>query len=54
MLKFSGRGNIIVAENETMNLSDLDGIVYVDKNNWELDVLKELREIGYTIDMNKL
>ena len=45
---------IIVAENETLNLSDLQGIVYVNKNNWEVDVLKELREIGYKIDLNRL
>ena len=50
-----GRENtIIIAESEALNLSDLDGVVYVDKNNWEVDVLKELRDIGYQIDMNKL
>ena len=48
-----GRENtIIVAESEALNLSDLDGIVYVSKNNWEIDVLKELKDIGYQIDMN--
>lgn len=45
---------IIIAEDETLNLSDLHGVVYVNRNNWEVDVLKELREIGYKINMNKL
>lgn len=50
-----GRNNtIILAENDTLNLSDLDGIVYIAKKNWEIDVLKELNDIGYKVDMNKL
>ena len=44
----------MVVDKEVMNLFDLKGIVHVNKNNWELDVLKELRDIGYTIDLNKL
>lgn len=34
--------------------SDMQGIVYTDKNNWEIDVLKELKAMGYDIDLNKL
>lgn len=45
---------IIIAEPETINLSDLSGVVYVNNAHWEIDVLKELREIGYNIDLNKL
>ncbi len=45
---------IIVSEDNALNLSDLQGVVYVNKNNWEIDVLRELREIGFTIDLNKL
>ena len=45
---------IIISADSTLNLSDLQGVVYVNKNNWQVDVLKELREIGYSIDMNKL
>ncbi len=50
-----GRSNtVIIAEDEALNLSDLDGVVYVNRKNWELDVLKELDAIGYQIDLNKL
>ncbi len=45
---------IVIAADGAMNLSDLKGIVYVSDKNWELDVLKELREIGYKVDFNKL
>ena len=37
-----------------MNISDLRGVIYVDSNNWEIDVLKELKQIGYDIDFNKI
>lgn len=50
-----GRENtIIVAEPGVVNLSDLSGVVYINKNSWELDVLRELKDIGYAIDMNRL
>lgn len=45
---------IIISEDDALNLSDLQGVVYVSKNNWQVDVFKELREIGYAVDMNKL
>lgn len=50
-----GRENVIcIASNDFEILSDLQGVVYVNKNRWELDVLKELRAIGFKIDLNKL
>ena len=45
---------VIIAEHGVELPSDMQGIVYTDKNNWELDVLKELKAMGYTIDFNKL
>lgn len=45
---------IIIAENGVELPSDMQGIVYTDKNNWELDVLKELRATGYTVDFNRI
>ena len=45
---------VIIAENGLEIPSDMQGIVYTDKNNWEFDVLKELKAMGYPIDYNKL
>lgn len=45
---------VIIAENEVELPSDMQGIVYTNKNNWEIDVLKELKAMGYSIDFNKL
>ena len=45
---------VVVAENGLELPSDMQGIVYTDKNNWQFDVLKELKAIGYTIDYNKI
>lgn len=52
--KIGREKTIVIAAEGVMNLSDLKGIVYVSDKNWELDVLKELREIGYSVDFNKL
>lgn len=50
-----GRKNtVVIADEDVMNLSDLKGIIYVNRENWEVDVLKELRAIGYHIDFNRL
>lgn len=34
--------------------SDLQGVVYTDSENWTIEVLQELQNIGYVIDFNKL
>lgn len=50
-----GRENVIcIANNEFEILSDLQGVVYVNRNHWEIDILKELKAIGYKVDLNKL
>lgn len=50
-----GRTNtIIVSENDIEIPSDLQGIVYVDTNEWKFKILKELKGIGYNIDYNKI
>ena len=45
---------VIIAENGVELPSDMQGIVYTNKNNWEVDVLRELNAMGYAIDLNKL
>lgn len=45
---------VIIAEPEIELPSDLSGIVYSNKDKWKIDVLNELDEMGYSIDMNKL
>lgn len=43
-----GRDNVILlAENDVELPSDIHGIVYTNKDNWQLDVLRELKVIGF-------
>jgi len=49
-----GRARVVIIAESGLELpSDMQGIVYTDKNNWEVDVLKELKVMGYPIDFNK-
>lgn len=49
------RGRVVIIAESGMELpSDMQGIVYTNKNNWEVDVLRELNAMGYAIDLNKL
>ncbi|MBR5940795.1 MAG: nucleotide-binding protein [Neisseriaceae bacterium] len=53
-----GRERIVViaenTENDKIELpSDMQGVVYINKN-WEVDMLKELRNMGFKIDLNKI
>lgn len=50
-----GRGNVVILANQEVELpSDMQGIVYVNTNAWEFALLKELKNMGYSIDMNLL
>lgn len=45
---------VIISENNVELPSDMSGMVYAGKTDWKVDVLKELRAMGFTIDFNKL
>ncbi len=50
-----GRKNIIIVADDNIEIpSDLQGIVYTSKSDWKIEVCKELKEIGFKIDFNKL
>lgn len=50
-----GRENVVVLADNGIELpSDLSGVVYTSTKNWQFDLLKELKEMGYAIDLNKL
>ena len=50
-----GRDHVIlIAEQGVEMPSDLNGIVYTNSTSWQMDVLKELRAIGFSVDLNKL
>lgn len=50
-----GRDHIVILADEGVELpSDLSGIVYTNVMNWQLDLLKELKSMGYQIDVSKL
>jgi len=49
-----GRENVVLLANREIEIpSDLSGVVYTDNTMWEIQVLKELREMGFAIDLNK-
>ena len=50
-----GRGRVVIIAEKGIEIpSDLQGVVYTDRNNWQFDVCKELIAMGYKIDLNKL
>lgn len=50
-----GRENVVVLADNGIELpSDLSGVVYTSTKNWQFDLLKELKEMGYAINLNKL
>lgn len=52
---YLGRENIIMIADENVEIpGDLSVMVYTNRDNWELEMLKELNAAGMKIDMNKL
>lgn len=50
-----GRDHIVIlADNGIEMPSDLSGVVYTNTESWKIDLLKELKAMGYTVDFNKL
>lgn len=50
-----GRDKLVILSEENVEIpSDLSGVVYTNTNNWDLELLKELKGIGYKVDLNKL
>lgn len=54
MGKLSRENVILIADTNVEMPSDLHGVIYTDKNNWKVAVLKELKEMGFNIDPYKL
>ena len=49
-----GRKNVIMLVDDDIEIpSDLQGVVHTNSLYWQVEVLKELKEIGFCIDMNK-
>lgn len=50
-----GRDHVVILADKGIEMpSDLSGVVYTDTDKWEINLLKELKELGYSIDFNKL
>lgn len=50
-----GRKRVILLAERGVELpSDLKGVVYTDTSSWQLDVLRELRAMGFEVDYNKI
>lgn len=45
---------ILLADKEVEIPSDLQGVLYIGTGDWRFNVLKELKNLGYSIDYNKL
>lgn len=54
MGKLGRKHTIILADKGVDMPSDLSGVVYTDVTDWRVAVLKELKQMGYTINLNKL
>ncbi len=49
-----GRENVVLLANRDIEMpSDLSGVVYTDNSMWQMQVLKELKEMGFSVDLNK-
>lgn len=50
-----GRQNVILLANKDIEMpSDLAGVVYSNNKMWQVEVLQELKAMGFEIDMNKV
>lgn len=50
-----GRDHVVILADEGIEIpSDLSGVVYTSTSNWKIDLLKELRAMGYAVDFNRL
>ena len=50
-----GRDRVIMLSDKGIELpSDLQGVVYTDTEQWKMNLLKELKKIGYSVDANTL
>jgi len=50
-----GRQNVVmIADSEIEIPSDMQGVVYTNNKYWQIEILKELKAIGFQIDMNKM
>lgn len=50
-----GRDRVVFLADSGIEVpSDLSGVVYTNTANWQVELLKELRAMGYQVDFNKL
>ena len=50
-----GRKRIVIIANSEIELpSDMHGVVYTNNSNWKVKLLKELKSMGYNVDLNKI
>lgn len=50
-----GRDHIVILADDGIEMpSDLSGVVRTNTASWQFEVLKELKAMGYTVDLNLL
>ena len=46
---------VMIVKDTNMEIpSDLHGVVYTSANGWQYDLMKELHEMGFSVDLNKV
>jgi predicted nucleotide-binding protein len=50
-----GRDRVVPLVSGKVELpSDISGVVFVDDTNWQIEIAKEMKSVGYAVDFNKL
>ena len=50
-----GRDRMVILADKGVELpSDMQGVVYTDTVNWQFSLCKELKQMGYNVDLNCL
>ncbi|WP_444910279.1 TIR domain-containing protein [Microbulbifer sp. TRSA005] len=50
-----GRRNVIpLVEGQLELPNDISGVVYINKENWQVDIAREMKAAGYNVDFNKI
>ena len=45
---------VLIAEDGIEMPSDLSGVIYTNGSSWKYDVCRELKDMGFDIDINKV
>ncbi|MGZ8227136.1 MAG: TIR domain-containing protein [Methylococcaceae bacterium] len=44
----------LISDEEIELPSDINGMVYISDRNWQMDIAREMKNVGYEVDLNKI